>query len=178
MTRALESCEFMYDWFMQIRTLLLHSNTPPQHKQPLIIFSSNIILFCSFGLNVYEIVSCIFALISKPWRVSQALVHGCQTDKNVTWYMLIEIKLEPKHSRLVLQYIVTCYATKDAVRIGNPFIIILNHTYLQLHTINPHAVKAFTQFFPWLCYLCTAYKHLCVRDYNHVAPSCTGWLLS
>jgi hypothetical protein len=26
------------------------------------------------------------------------------------------------------QDIVTCYATKDAVRIGNPFIIILNYT--------------------------------------------------
>jgi hypothetical protein len=25
-------------------------------------------------------------------------------------------------------YIVTCYATKDAVWIGNPFIIILNYT--------------------------------------------------
>jgi hypothetical protein len=25
-------------------------------------------------------------------------------------------------------YIVTCYATEYAVRIGNPFIVILNHT--------------------------------------------------
>jgi hypothetical protein len=44
----------------------------------------------------------------------------------------------------------------------------------------------YTQLFPTLCYLCTAYKHLSVRDYNHLLDSCTshllhvhaGWVLS
>jgi hypothetical protein len=48
---------------------------------------------------------------------------------------------------------VTCYATKDAVRIGNPFyykLLARNYNYSQL--------------FPMLCYLYTAYKHLYGRS--------------
>jgi hypothetical protein len=59
------------------------------------------------------------------------------------------------------------YSTQDAVRIVNPFITI-PITRNDYHT----------QLFLTLCYLCTAYKHLSVRDYSHLLHSYTYTLFT
>jgi hypothetical protein len=62
--------------------------------------------------------------------------------------------------------IVTCYATEDAVRIGNSFIYNLTH------------VTTFTHNYFLRCAIFTQLTIIHVRDYNHLLHSYTGWLLS
>jgi hypothetical protein len=91
----------------------------------------------------------------------------------------------------------TRYSTGDTVRIGNSFIYNPNHISLQLHTIISYAVMRLHNysFYMYITtvpystlarihslralhfnpYCTTAHK---VAYYNHLAHSCTGWLLS
>jgi hypothetical protein len=91
----------------------------------------------------------------------------------------------------------THYSTRDTVRIGNSFIYNPNHTSLQLHRIISYAVTHLHNYSPctyvtrvtystlarihsfralrFNLYCTTAHK---VSYYNHLAHSCTGWLLS
>jgi hypothetical protein len=91
----------------------------------------------------------------------------------------------------------TRYSTGDTVRAGNSFIYNLNHTSLQLHTIISYAVTRLHKYSPYTYVTTVTYSTLArihslralrfnpycttahkVSYYNHLAHSCTGWLLS
>jgi hypothetical protein len=91
----------------------------------------------------------------------------------------------------------TCYSTRDTVRIGNSCMYNPNYTSLQLHTIISYAVTRLHNYSPYTFVTAVTYSTLAhihslhalhfnpycttahkVSYYNHLAHSCTGWLLS